>query len=205
MRQLFTRVAAFVSWHRRAVGALLAALSVLAIAQWLSGPQGPTVPVVVAALEVPAGNSLTADDVRIEYVPRDVVPGGALDSPDEALGRMAAVTLAPGTLLQPALFTTARDAPEGRSIVPIRLPDPALRTLLGPGDPVTLIVIADEQAEVLTGDARVAGVPESAASTGLGISAEDDDLVLVEVPNGEAPVVAALGQSGQLSIVLGGA
>ncbi len=204
MRQSLTRIAAFVSWHRRAVGALLAALSVLALAQWFTGPQGPTVPVAVAATEVPAGHELGPGDVTLARVPRETLPDGVLTMPDEAVGKMTAVALARGTPLHANLLATARDTPDGWSIVPIRLPDPALRGLLGPGDAVTLVVTAAEHAEVLSADARIAGVPEPAEHAGLGIAPADPGLVMVEVPDDQAPVVAALGQSGQLSVVLRG-
>ena len=41
MKPLLARIAAFVSWHRRAVAALLAALSVVLVAGWLAEPDGP--------------------------------------------------------------------------------------------------------------------------------------------------------------------
>ena len=52
-------VASFVSWHRRAVGALLAASAVLLLAEALTTPL-PTVPVVVLQRAVPAGWSTAA-------------------------------------------------------------------------------------------------------------------------------------------------
>ena len=66
------------------------------------------------------------------------------------------------------------------------------------------MVTAAESAEVLTRDARVAALPATPGGSALAVAgAGSDGLVLVDVPAAEAPMVAALGQSGQLSVVLG--
>lgn len=205
MSRFLSSIASFVSWHRRAVGALLAGLAVLAVAQWLAAPEGATVSVVTVAADVPAGRALTPADVALTKLPTAAVPDGALLAPDEAVGEVAAVSLAKGTILHPNLLATARSGAPGRAVVPIRLPDPELRQLLRPGDRVTLIVTAAETAEVLTGDARISALPEPSPSSGLSIGSSAAGLILVEVAVAEAPAVAALGQSGQLSIALGGA
>ena len=67
MKPLLARVAAFVSWHRRAVAALLAGLSVVLIASWLDEPDGPGVPVPVTSAALPAGH--TIDSMRAEACP----------------------------------------------------------------------------------------------------------------------------------------
>ena len=49
MRRILTSIASFVSWHRRVVGALLAAAAVLLTVQTLKSPEEPTVTVTVEA------------------------------------------------------------------------------------------------------------------------------------------------------------
>jgi len=204
MTRPLAAIAAFVSWHRRSIGALLAGLSVLGLAHWLAGSDGATVPVLIAATDVPAGHALAAEDLRQATLPVDAVPAGALNDAAAALGATTAVPLSAGTVLQPGLLAGADAVDPGRAVVPIALADPGLRPLLRPGDRITLIVAAAESADVLTGDARVAAVPERVESTGLAVGSSQSDLLLVDVPAETAPMVAILGQGGQLSIALGG-
>lgn len=204
MRRLLTPVASFVSWHRRAVAALLAALSVMLVAQWLAEPGGPTVSAPVLARALAAGHTLTSADVTLTDVPAHFAFSGAPPALDDVIGQVTAVDLAAGTLLQAGLLATGQGVAPGRAVVPITLPDQALRSLLRPGDPVTLVVTSTESAEVLTRDARVAALPAPPGGSALAVAgAGDDGLVLMDVPAGEAALVAALGQSGQLSVVLG--
>ncbi|HSO69007.1 MAG TPA: SAF domain-containing protein [Arachnia sp.] len=204
MKRLLTSVASFVSWHRRAVAALLAALSVVLVAQWLAEPGGPTVSAPVLAVPLAAGHTLTSADVTLADVPAHLVFAGAPPALEDVIGQVTAVDLAAGTLLQAGLLATGQGVAPGRAVVPITLPDRALRSLLRPGDPVTLVVTSAESAEVLTRDARVAALPAPPGGSALAVAgAGDDGLVLMDVPAEEAAVVAALGQSGQLSVVLG--
>ena len=204
MRRLLTPIASFVSWHRRAVAALLAALSVVLVAQWLAEPGGPTVSAPVLTGPVAAGHTLTSADVTLTDVPAHLVFSGTPPGIDDVIGQVTAVNLAPGTLLQAGLLATGQGVAPGRAVVPITLPDQALRSLLRPGDPVTLVVTSTESAEVLTRDARVAALPSPPGGSALAVAgAGDDGLVLMDVPADEAAMVAALGQSGQLSVVLG--
>lgn len=203
MRRLLASVASFVSWHRRAVAALLAALSVVLVAEGLAEPGGPTVAAPVLAGPLAAGRTLTAADVTLTNVPAHLV-SSAPPALDEVIGQVTAVDLAAGTLLQAGLLATGRGVAPGRAVVPVALPDRALRSLLRPGDPVTLVVTSAEAAEVLSRDARVAALPATPGGSALAVAgAGDDALVLMDVPAEEAATVAALGQSGQLSLVLG--
>ena len=204
MKPLLARVAAFVSWHHRAVAALLAGLSVVLIASWLDEPDGPGVPVPVTSAALPAGHTISPADVTLSALPAHLVPGGESLTLDAVVGQVTAVGLAPGTLLQAGLLATGRGVAPGRAVVPISLPDDQLRALLRPGDPVTLVVPSTEAAEVLTADARVAALPAAPGGSALAVAgAGPDGLVLVDVPAAEAPVVAALGQGSQLSVILG--
>ncbi|MHA6510982.1 SAF domain-containing protein [Tessaracoccus sp. Z1128] len=204
MRRILTRVAAFVSWHRRAVAALLAALSVLLVATWLQEPDGPTVRAAVTAAGLPAGHQIASTDVALRDLPAHLAPSGDPPGLDDVVGQVTAVGLAAGTVLQPGLLATGQSMAAGRAVVPIALPDDQLRSLLRPGDAVTLVVTASESAEVLTRDARVAALPSPPGGSALAVAGVGSDgLVLVDVPAEEAPAVAALGQTGQLSVILG--
>lgn len=196
-------VASFVSWHRRAVGALLAALAVLLLAESLTTPP-PTTPAVVLLRAVPAGEAVKAADVRLAALPHEAVPDGALTSPADAVGQTLAVRAGPGTILQPPLFARATAAAKGRAVVPIVIADDTLRDLLRPGDLISLVSTQGESPRVLTGDARVVAFPAPEASGALRVAASTDQgALLVDVPASSAALVALLGQSGQLSVILG--
>ncbi|MBK7819827.1 MAG: SAF domain-containing protein [Tessaracoccus sp.] len=196
-------VASFVSWHRRAVGALLAALSVLLLAESLTAPP-PTAPAVVLVRTVAAGEVVTAADVRLTRLPPGAIPDGALSSSDDAVGQALAVPVGAGTVLQPAVFARATTAAKGRAVVPIVVADDTLRELLRPGDLISLVSAHGESPRIITGDARVVAFPATENPGALRVAASaDQGALLVDVPASSAALVALLGQGGQLSVILG--
>ncbi len=67
--------------------------------------QSEAVSVVVAKQDIPMAARLTAGDVRVEAVPRSIVPEGALTDPQAAVGRGAATTIARGEVILEARLT----------------------------------------------------------------------------------------------------
>jgi pilus assembly protein CpaB len=65
---------------------------------------GPTVPVVVVRAPLRAGERITAAALAVRHVPALYAPTGALRDPDEAIGRRAAVAVAPQAYLDPAFL-----------------------------------------------------------------------------------------------------
>lgn len=181
----------------------------------------PTVPVVVTAREVSAGDELGASDVRVVEVPLGLAPE-ALRSTDDAVGRSASVRIAPGTALQESLVAAGglvAAAPPGTVVAPVRL-DPGVSGLLAPGDRVDLLLASSTSG--LTG---VAGEPvpadgtdpylargavvvpgrteESAAGGLLGAQPTTAErVVLVAVQPQEAERLAAVAGWGQVTAVL---
>ena len=201
--RLLHSIASFVSWHRRAVGGLLAGGAVLLVAQSLTAPPTDTVTVVVTAADLPAGHLLTPTDVRLADLVG--VPSGAVAETADVVGQTTSVALNAGTILQGGFLAGAQSVESGRALVPISIRDAELRALLNPGDKVTLIAVGAESADVLSSDVRVATVPQPATATGISLGGGTaSTLVMVDVPADQAPVIAALGQGGQLNIVLGG-
>lgn len=198
--RLLHGIASFVSWHRRAVAALLAALCVAGVVSAAQSPP-PVEPVLVAARPLPAGHTVGIDDVRLAEAPPELVTPGTLSEVDAALGATTAIALEAGQLVAGSTLLSADPAAEGRALVPISVQDPALRSLLEPGTRVSLLVALGERPEVVTDAARVAKLP-SVDGGGLAVSA-GSGMVVVEVPSEVAGDVAALGQSGQLVVVLG--
>lgn len=198
--QLLRRLASFISWHRRAVAALCAAAVVAGIISVASAPPPKGVAVVSLAADVPAGEVLSARHLKMVDVPRSLVTGGAVRAPDRAVGAQAAVPLEAGQVLSEGLLLRGGSTQPGHALVPVAIPDPDVRALLRPGLTVELIVALGEEPEVL-GKARVAALPESPTST-LGAS-KGSSMVLMDVDAELAPSVATLGQSRQLSVVIG--
>lgn len=204
MRRFLTSLASFVSWHRRAIGALLAAAAVLLTVSALRAPT-PTTPVLVIATDLPAGHTLTAADVSQRHIPTEALPDETFTDAEPPLGRPLAVDLSAGTVLQKGFLIADRVAAPGRAIVPISIVGDGVRALLSPGQAITLVAQGPEGTHVLTGDARVVALPPTDAPTGqLGAAtSQPSSTLLVDVPQADAAMVASLGQGAGLSIVLG--
>nr|WP_231980064.1 SAF domain-containing protein [Tessaracoccus coleopterorum] len=158
MRNLLSRLAGFVSWHRRSIGALLAASAVLLLAPGLR-PEGPTRRVVVTVTSLTAGHRLEPADLTLHELPLDALPSDPLTSLDDAVGRTLTARSGGGTILQPGSLTTDHAAGPGRAVVPVSIADASLRSLLDPGDLLSLVAQGPDGMEVLSGDARVVTLP----------------------------------------------
>ncbi len=188
--------------HRRGLGALLAAAAVWAgLHAVSSAPE--TVPVWTAAADLPAGSVLERDDLRRAAYPADGVPGGALRSPGEAVGRTVLAPVPAGLPITRSqlLGPRALDGYPGRSALAVRI-DPAAAALLRPGDRIALVA-GDPQggaaAESVTGDALVVTVPRPASGTGP--AGEAGRLVVLAVRPSEAASVAAAAVSRFLTVL----
>ena len=191
-----------ISWHRRKIAAVLAALGVFALLTHFSGAAEPSGEVVVVARTITAGAALGAGDLSVTAVPLALIPADALRDPAEVVGRSAAVSLTAHTIVQPALLVSGAPPPTGRSLVPITVHDAQLREILSPGLRVALVSSLGDSPGIVTDDAVIHTMPQVAESSL--VTTGQAALVLVEVPTGLAPEVSMLGQSGQLSIFLSG-
>lgn len=191
-----------ISWHRRVVAALLAALGMFALVTHLSGNDGASGHVVVTTRAVSAGSSITSGDVTLHAIPQHLIPAGASDDLADVVGRSAAVSLSDRTVVQPGLLVSGEPPEQGRSLVPITVHDQQLRQMLSPGLRVSLVSARGEVPATVTQDAVVHAMPQL-VETSL-MSSGQAALVLVDVPSGLAPEVSVLGQSGQLTVFLNG-
>jgi Flp pilus assembly protein CpaB len=196
------RIASFISWHRRAIAALLAALCVAGIVSVAKAPPPPGEPVIAAVQPLAAGHTVTEADLALVELPAERVTDATLRNIDEAVGAVTAVALDAGQVLTAASLLSADPAEDGRALVPISVSDPELRELLQPGTTVSLVVALGEAPEVVTNSARVARMPAEAGGS-MGFNQSGGGLVVVDVPAEVAGVVATLGQNGQLVVVLG--
>ncbi len=177
--------------RRRLLAAVLAAVAVAAGLHAVAAPPPATVPVVVAARDLPAGAELQAADV----VAVEFAPGSAPeDLVDDPVGRTLAAPLTRGEpvtdvrLIGPQLADGYADL----TATPVRLPDAGMVDLLRVGDLIDLVA-ADPRgtgAETVAADAPVLAIPSEKAG-GPGTAGLPGRLVVVGVGSDEVDTVAA--------------
>jgi Flp pilus assembly protein CpaB len=129
--------------RRRLLAALLTGVAAVAGLRATAPPPDPTVAVLVAAQDLPAGSRLSGDDLTTAEFRPGTEPDGLVTDPN---GLTLATSLRRGEpvtdtrVLGPALT----DGHPGMVATPVRLPDPATASLLRVGDRVDVLA-ADPQ------------------------------------------------------------
>lgn len=186
---------------------MVAFLATVAIITALA-PPGPQLEwAVVTDRELPAGTTIQRSDVRLVQLPRDALPDAAVTDLDQLVGRFVVAPLPRRSILTTAsVFTPGHlRAPPGMAILPVRLQDRYLQSLLQVGARVDLIGFNARtgKAEVLAQSARIAAIPaREENSGGFGQSGESGLLILVEVTAGVAATLSTAALTSQLSVVL---
>ena len=157
--------------------------------------------VVAAREDVQRGQVIQARDLMTVQVSVDPalrpVPATQLSS---LVGRRAAMDLAAGTLVTSGQVTDQSLPPTGRSLVGVALPPGQLPgEELVAGDQVRVVSTPGAQGEV--GDAP----PVTITAEVVSVRVNEDDgqvVVTVQVPEGDAPDLAARAATGNIAIVL---
>lgn len=139
--------------YRRPLGAVCAALCVLAVIAALRAPPPPGVPVLVAARDLPAGTVLGGADLRLARFPAALVPHGALPSASGIVGQILSGAVRAGEALTGDRLLAATALPPGQLSVPVRFPDAGAAATLQPGERIDVLSPAGEAAadlDVLT-------------------------------------------------------
>lgn len=105
----------------------------------LSRPAPDEVQALVATRPVPLGEVVSTGDLELRHLPPKALPAGALTSPEEVVGRTAAVPLVEGRVLVPDDLSTAgllQGLPEDRAAVYLPLSEPEVPAALGAADRV---------------------------------------------------------------------
>jgi pilus assembly protein CpaB len=188
--------------RRTAAGVLAGLALVLALI-----PRDAGSTVVVAARDLASGTALAGADLAVARWPTGLVPTGTLRVPGEADGRVLLGAARAGEPLTDVRLAGADAAARltGRpddAAVPVRLPDPDVARLLGPGSRVDVVTPGrdDGKPVVLAADAAVLTVL-AAEPDGPGPGAQGR-LVLVGLPRSEAARVAAAALSEQVAVTL---
>jgi pilus assembly protein CpaB len=186
-------------WPRRlAIRRLVAVLLVLAAVVLAVRPQPrdtDTVPMLVAARDLPPGTTLGDADLTVSRLPPSLRPKAALTDPAQARGRVLAAATTAGEPLTGARLlgrenTSLTSGDPSAAAVPFRLADPAVASLLTAGLRVDVVTVSpSSEAEILATNATVVTV--RAAD-----EASEGHLVVLALPREEATRVAAasLGQ-----------
>jgi Flp pilus assembly protein CpaB len=191
----------------RRSAALLLALLALALA--LRPPDAASrSPVVVAARDLPSGTALAAADLTLASWPGDLVPTGALQAPTDADGRVLAGAARAGEPITDVRLSGPDAAGRlagrpGDAAVPVRLADPEVARLLGPGSRVDVVTPAPDgdRPVILASDAAVLTVVAAEADAGPGQGSRGR-LVLVALPRADAARVASAALSEQVAVTL---
>jgi hypothetical protein len=177
--------------RRRLLAGVLTAVAVAAGLHAVAAPPPATVPVLVAARNLPAGAELQAADL----VSAEFAPGSAPDDlVDDPVGRTLAAPLTRGEAVTDVRLIGAQlaDGFDGLTATPVRLPDAGMVDLLRVGDHIDLVA-ADPRgtgAETVAVDAPVLAIPSEAAG-GPGTAGLPGRLVVVGIEDDEVDTVAA--------------
>lgn len=147
--------------RRRPLAALCAGIAVAAGVHSVTAPPAPTVAVLTAARDLPAGSVLGDSDLEPLPMPPEAVPEGV--APDAVGHTLAAPVRAGEPITDVRLIgSDLAAAHPDLATVPVRLPDSGLAALLEPGDTIDLIA-TDPQAggsRVVAPDALVLAIPK---------------------------------------------
>lgn len=188
---------------RAVVGGLLVATAVVAtFAAWSGVDDEPDGRFVVAARDLPVGETIDAADLEVVAVDLPgALAGRAFDDPAPVLGQRTVAPLVEGELIQRSSIVVPEDASGGRQIsFAIDVAD-ALAGTLEVGEAVDLLVTygsgGDSTTEVVASGATVAALPGD----------DDDDVggqtvVLLSLPEGtDVLAVTNAIRQGSLTIV----
>jgi Flp pilus assembly protein CpaB len=190
LRRLRRAVRRTVLARRRLIAAVCAGVAVVAGVRAVAAPPPPTVPVLTAARDLPAGTSLREADLRPRTLPEGTVPAGVVG---QAAGEVLAAPVRAGEPITDVRLVGEQvaDAHPEVTTMPVRLPDAGLVDLLEPGDRIDLVA-TDPQggtSEVVARDVLVLATPPAPADAAAG--APPGALLLLGVPPDTATAVAA--------------
>ncbi|XAS63300.1 RcpC/CpaB family pilus assembly protein [Micrococcaceae bacterium Sec5.8] len=199
--------------NRRLAVALLLCLAAALTVQQLTPAPADSVSAVAAARDLPAGETLSPDDLTLLSVPHALVPAGSSYGSTDALqGQQLAVALRQGQLLSdsqllgPGLLAGSRP---GSAAVPLRMADPASIQLLSPGQLVNVVMTSGDafdqpaSSQVLAAAVPVLWTSGRGSDAGPWAGAGDIDGLLVVAADAEqARRLAGASTQGKLFFVL---
>lgn len=165
-------------------------------------------PVIVMTRDVPMGTRITQADLGTTMVAADSsVPVIPEWQAHQVVGRLAAVDLRKGTLVEPAHLTTALSPGPGQQVVAIAIKDDQLPSYrLGPGDPVLVVATPGQQGQDDGAPANGAGpLPQDTPATVDQVSGTDADgnvRVALIVDARVGPAIIRQASTGRIGLAL---
>jgi Flp pilus assembly protein CpaB len=193
LRDRLTTVRRAVLRRRRLLAVLFTVGAVATALRATVPPPAPTVEVLVAAADLPAGAVLDAEDLTTRPLPPDSVPDRVLTDLADAAGAILAAPVRAGEpitdvrLVGPGLAASA----PGTVAVPVRLSDAAQAGLLAVGDAIDLLATDPESrtTDIVASGVVVLAVPTPDQEAPDALTGR---LVVVGIPaSGVAEVTAA--------------
>ncbi|MEY3734065.1 MAG: hypothetical protein RL347_1424 [Actinomycetota bacterium] len=202
-----TRARLFVHRFRRQLAAACAALAVILLASALRPTSPPVVDVIIAAADLPAGATLSVDDLDLRAVPREFAPPGGFAELSAAVGRTISSGMAAGEIVTETRLIATGARTDGLHTVPVRLADAETADLLAPGVTVDLVLPSGDsaaaQGRVIAEGVRVVTVPRPAQASGFGSpQRRAGSLIVVATDRRTAVALAAVGSQPGLGVVL---
>lgn len=185
-------------WHRRLLAALIAGVATLVALTAVSRPAAglETTAVVVAQRLIPAGSTITADDLRLVDLPVMAIPESALRDPAAAVGRLVGTGIPRGQVLTEQNLVISNPS-AGRLVVGVRISDPDLARLAPPGTRVTLFAAGSPEPVVSQVLVRASPGP---SDPGPG---SRSGLLLVETDIAQAAAIATASSQTTLTVAIG--
>ncbi|WP_276697101.1 SAF domain-containing protein [Propionibacterium acidifaciens] len=194
-----------VRWHRRGLAVVAAACALVLALAALSPGSGPTRTVVVSARDLAAGVVVDADDVTTAELPVGAVPASALTDPAQIVGQLLAAPRPGGATLlnEDVVSSSLVSASDGLSLVPFRITDAAIASILEVGDLISVVTLGpDGQSVPVVDRVRIAALPAPAEAGAIGGSGSSGALVVVTADADQAALLAAASSSYEMGIIL---
>ncbi len=127
------------------VACVCGTIAAIGVSQWMQaqdkGQGGETVEIFVAAVEIDAGEEITADKIRLEQWPLGKEPAGSSSDVDAVLGKFAKTRFYAGESVLPVKLNDSNYSviPRGFSVVAIKASDISIANVIQPGDPVNVM------------------------------------------------------------------
>lgn len=198
--------------YRRPLSAVLAALAVAASLSALAPEHTETVPVVVAARDLPSGAVLDSGSLHLAQVADRALPPDVLDSVGAAAGQQLAIPVAAGSpvaatmLVGPGLLTGSQP---GTVAVPVRPSDTETIGLLSPGQLVDVVLSQGNgyeravDSKVIAERVPVLWVPTGSAGSWLD-GGDAAGMVVVAASRQDSAELAGAAARGKIFLVLVG-
>jgi len=190
----FRSIARAIRWHRRGAALFAIVVAVFAGLGAVTSAHTTGAPLVVAATDLSPGVVLQATDLSVVDAPPELVPSGSFTNPVDLVGRPLSVGLTQGTAITTAALTDAGlvDHTAAEVLVPIRVHDADVATLLRVGDRLTIVSSTPEGIVATVAEhIRVAQLPRAASGGLLSGGSTTGALIVVAVPQAAAARVAA--------------